>query len=86
MLLVGINVVLMSLTAGSMSYGPFSSLAQLAWYRYGSLGFLVCGALLPAIGLKVFSRSRWAPTAIAVWALVVLFAFVSYVFLSGRGV
>ena len=85
-MLLGVNAVLMGLLAMSFGQGPYSSTGQELWYRYGSLGLFVFGAVLPAVALFVFRRSRWAVFFSMAWMLAALLAFVSYVMNSGGGV
>jgi hypothetical protein len=84
---IGLNTVLMGLMASSFAIGPYSSWAQELWYRYGSLGFLLCGAILPALALALGARrSRTATNALTVWMIVALFLCFGYAFRSGGGV
>ena len=85
-LLLGVNALLMGLLALSFGQGPYSSAEQEVWYRYGSLGFFVAGAVLPAIALFTFRRSRWLILASTAWMSAVLLGFVWFVMMSGGGV
>ena len=84
---LSINGLLMGLTALSFTQGPYSSPEQELWYRYGSLGFLLAGAVVPALILSWRAR-RWRRAAMAttLWMVVTLVAFLSYALLSGGGV
>jgi hypothetical protein len=84
--LLGINAVLMGLLAASFVQGPYSSNEQELWYRYGSLGFFLAGAALPAIALFAARRSRWIIVASTAWMLVCLLAFAWFAMMSGGGV
>ena len=67
LVMLGINALLIGLLAFSFSHGPYSSRGQELWYRYGSIGFLVAGAVLPALALWLGAlRSRWAIIALTV--------------------
>ena len=85
-LLLGVNALLMGLLAVSFGQGPYSSAEQELWYRYGSLSFFVAGAVLPAIVLIAFRRSRWVVGASSAWMLAVLFACVWFAMMSSGGV
>ncbi len=85
--LVGINGLLMGLLALAFARGPYSSLEQELWYRYGSLGFVLIGAVLPAVALMLgVRRSQWGLVALVLWMIATLFAFVVYALRSGGGV
>lgn len=85
-LLLGVNALLMGLLALSFGQGPYSSAEQELWYRYGSLSFFVVGAILPAVALFAFRRSRWVVGASTAWMLIVLFACGWFAMMSGGGV
>lgn len=86
-MVLGINALLIGLLAFSFAWGPYSSPQQELWYRYGSIGFLLAGAVLPATALWLGAmRSQRAIVAIIVWMIAVLAACVVYAFLSGGGV
>ena len=81
------NTLIIGLVALSFGQGPYSSHGQELWYRYGSLGFLLGGAVLPAIALLLgASRSRGMMGALAAWMAATFVAFCGYVFMSGGGV
>jgi hypothetical protein len=84
--LVGINTMLMGLLAASFVQGPYSSSEQELWYRYGSLGFFLAGAALPAIALFAGRRSRRVVVASTAWMLMLLLAFAWFAMMSGGGV
>jgi len=83
--LVAINTALMGLCAASFVRGPFSSFEQELWYRYGSIGFLLAGAALPAV-ILLRGRPRWLVYATAPWMLTALLSFAGWVMVSGGGV
>ena len=83
---LGTNSLLIGLVAASFAQGPYSSAEQELWYRYGSLGFLVGGAVLPAIALFAGRKSRWILTASVAWMVATFVAFAWYVMMSGGGV
>ncbi len=86
-MLVAFNILVMALVASFFSQGPYSSDVQEYWYRYASIGFLLVGAVLPAIALKLYGRrSALVNQVIVVWGLIALVAFFYYVFHSGGGV
>jgi len=80
------NVAAMGLLASNFAPGPFSSAGQELWYRYGSIGFLLLGAIIPA-GTLFFGARRY-PAVIAV-ATLCMFAiwlpFAGYLIMSGGG-
>jgi hypothetical protein len=84
--LLGVNAVLMGLLAATFMQGPYSSTEQELWYRYGSLGFFLAGAALPAIALFAGRRSRWVVIASTTWMLTLLLAFAWFAMMSGGGV
>jgi hypothetical protein len=86
LILLGINTVLIGLTAASFAQGPYSSPQQELWYRYGSLAFLAVGSIVPAIGLLAARRSRTAIGASVALMAATFFAFVWYAMMSGGGV
>ena len=85
--MLGINSLLIGLAALSFSQGPSSSTEQELWYRYGSLGFLLVGAIVPAIALLSGARkSALASNLLTAWMCTALFGFLIYAFYSGGGV
>ena len=84
--LLGINTVLIGLLTASFVQGPYSSGEQELWYRYGSLGFLLAGVVLPAIGLFTARRQRWVIITSTVWMLITLLSFAWFVMMSSGGV
>jgi hypothetical protein len=85
--MLGLNALLIGLLAFSFSQGPYSSREQEVWYRFGSIGFLVAGVVLPGIALWFGAmRSQLAITALVVWMFAVLMACVVYALFSGGGV
>lgn len=86
-MLVAFNILAMGLVAFSFSQGPYSSDVQEYWYRYRSIGFLLGGAILPAIVLKLYGhRSAFVNLAVVAWGLIALIAFLGYVAYSSGGV
>jgi hypothetical protein len=84
---IALNTVLMGFLASSFARGSYSSWGQEVWYRYGSLGFLLFGAILPALALV--SGARRSPRliiALTVWMLAALFFCFYYALMSGGGV
>jgi hypothetical protein len=85
--MLAVNAVLLGLLASSFSQGPYSSFGQEAWYRFGSIGFLLSGAVLPGIALLFGAkRSRGVTIALTIWMMVTLFACLGYALHSGGGV
>jgi len=76
----------MGFFAASFTQGPYFSHEQERWYRYGSLAFVLAGAVLPAIGLFAARRSRWIVGASILWMAAIFGAFLWYIALSGGGV
>jgi len=84
---IALNTLLMGLLASTFVRGPYSSWGQEVWYRYGSLGFLLFGAILPAVALALGARrSRPLIIALTVWMLATLFFSLAYALMSGGGV
>jgi hypothetical protein len=82
-----VNLVILGFLALGFAHGPYSSREQEIWYRYGSIGFLLAGAVLPAAALSLGARrSQGAIIALTAWMLVTLFAAFCYAMLSGGGV
>lgn len=87
LVMLGINTLMIGLLAFSFSHGPYSSQEQELWYRYGSIGFLIAGAVLPAIALRLgVLRRQWAIIALSVWMIAVFIACFIYTLFSGGGV
>ena len=84
--LLAVNLLLMALAASSYAQGPYSSVQQELWYRYGSLGLLLAGAVLPALALIFGRRSFRIAAALTVWMFLTLLAFLWFVMMSGGGV
>lgn len=81
-----LNAAAMSLLALSFMRGPYSSEAQEIWYRYGSLGFLLLGAVIPAATLLLWPRRH--PILMSVttgWMIAVWVPFIGYALMSGGG-
>ena len=83
--LLAINAALMGLCAVSLVRGPYSSIEQELWYGYGSLGFLLAGAALPAFAL-FRGRPRWLVYGTVPWMMVSLLGFAAWIMMSGGGV
>lgn len=84
--LLGLNTVLMGLLAVSFGQGPYSSGQQTLWYRYGSLGLFLAGAVLPAVALVAGRRSFRIVAVATAWMLLTLLAFAWFAMMSGGGV
>jgi hypothetical protein len=85
--MVIVNALLIGLIAVAFAEGPYSSRGQELWYRYGSLGFLLAGAILPAVALALGARRSVGLTVgLTVWMLAVLLACLGYASISGGGV
>jgi hypothetical protein len=84
---IALNALLMGSLVSVFAFGPYSSLEQELWYRYGSLGFLLFGAILPAVALAFGARrSSTLMLLLISWMLCVLVAFLGYAMMSGGGV
>lgn len=80
------NVAAMGLLASSFAFGPYSSAEQELWYRYGSIGFLLLGVIMPA-GALLFGARRY-PAVIAgatAWMFAIWLPFAGYLLMSGGG-
>ncbi len=85
--MLALNSLIIGLAALSFSQGPYSSREQELWYRYGSLGFLLVGVIVPAIALLSGARrSAWATALLTAGMLAAFVGFLVYVFYSGGGV
>ena len=85
--LLALNSLLIGLLAWSFTQGPYHNHQQVVWYRYGSLGFLFAGALLPAVALLLGAyRSRRAVGLLVKWMTATLLTCFVYACLSGGGV
>lgn len=81
------NLLAIGFLASAFATGSYSSWEQQAWYRYGSLGFLFFGAIVPAAGMAtVARRSPLVTNILMVWMIAVLFACFVYAVMSGGGV
>lgn len=84
---IALNALLMGSLAAGFAFGPYSSLGQEIWYRYGSLGFLFFGAILPAVALVLGARrSSTLMLLLIPWMLCILVVFLGYAMMSGGGV
>ena len=82
--LIGLNALLMGPLFLGFSEGPYPSFKQELWYGYGSLGFLLAGAVLPALALFLgVGRSATAMTILVGWMVAMLGACLVYVVVSG---
>jgi hypothetical protein len=81
-----LNTLFMGLLTANFVQGPYSSSQQELWYRYGSLGLFLVGAVLPAFALVYGRRSFWIVAAATVWMLLILLTFVWFGMMSGGGV
>lgn len=84
--MLAVNVVIIGLLTASMVQGPYSNREQELWYRYGSLGFFIAGAALPAVALFAVRRSRSVVVASTAWMLAMLLGFVWFGAMSSGGV
>ena len=84
--MLAINTLLVGGATLSFSQGPYSSAGQEIWYRYGSLGLFLIGAIIPAFALLLGARRSSLATAFLImWMLAALFTFLVYAFYSGGG-
>ncbi len=81
-----VNIVIIGFFTASMAQGPYSSREQELWYRYGSLGFLISGVVLPAAVLFVIRRSRATVGLLTAWMAAILLGFTWFLAMSGGGV
>ncbi|MCE7795381.1 hypothetical protein LWE61_02290 [Sphingobium sufflavum] len=85
--MLGINAILIGLLAFSFSHGPYSSREQELWYRYGPLGFLLAGVILPTIAFRFgVLRSQRAVVGLLIWMIATLMACLIYALFSGGGI
>ena len=85
--MIGLNSVLMGLLASTFAFFQFSSREQEIWYRYGSLGFLLFGAILPGVALAIWGRrNRILVAALVVWMIFALILCFAYALNSGGGI
>jgi hypothetical protein len=85
--ITAVNLLLMGGLAIIFSSGPYSSAAQETWYRGGSIGFLIFGAIMPICELLfILRKKRGSIFAVAIWACASLTALLCYVFMSSGGV
>ncbi|HEX8124597.1 MAG TPA: hypothetical protein VF548_03360 [Allosphingosinicella sp.] len=84
--MVSFNALVMGVVALGFASGPYSSFGQELWYRYGSLGFLTGGALLPALAL-IFAPRRlpWMVSTIIAWTVMAFLGFAYYALMAGGG-
>ena len=77
----------MELLASTFAFGPYASVRHEIWYRGGSIGFFIVGAIVPLATSLAFTRRspNWA-SACAIWMFAALLAFLGYVYMSGGGV
>lgn len=81
------TALLTGVAALSLGQGPYSSLGQEIWYRFGSIGFVVAGAGIPAAALWLGARrSIYAMLALLLWMVLVLCGWLFYLMMSGGGV
>ena len=87
LVLVAINTIGMATLASSFATGPYSSFSQEVWYRYGSVCFLLVGAVLPGIGILTVGRRRYSLSVVlTLWMAVALFLCVGYIIQSEGGI
>jgi hypothetical protein len=83
--ILAVNTALIGLATASFTQGPYYSHEQELWYRYGSLGFLMVGVVIPAVALFAGRRSGLVVGASVAWMAMTLFAFIYYAMMSGGG-
>lgn len=81
-----VNIVIIGFFSASMAQGPYSSHEQELWYRYGSLGFLISGVVLPAVAFFVIRRSRATVGFLTAWMAAILLGFMWFAAMSSGGV
>ena len=85
--MLAVNTVFLGLLAWSFSHGPYSSHEQEVWYRYRSIGYFLCGAVLPGIALFFTAkRSLIGTLALGAWMFATLIAAFMYAIMSSGGV
>ena len=84
--LVAINGLFTGLYALSAAQGPYASTQQEVWYRYGSIGFFLIGAVLPAIAVYLGRRSPAILLMSLTWLILTFLGFVFYAMISSGGV
>ncbi|AOW25474.1 hypothetical protein AVM11_08110 [Sphingomonas melonis TY] len=81
------NLIIMGLVALSFASGPYSSFAQMAWYRLGSISFLLLGAVIPSALLFLLpKRCSMTVPALTAWMIAAFVIFAWYMIYSGGGV
>ena len=81
------NGLAMGLVAISFTDGPFYDGTQEFWYRWVSLAFVACGAVLPALALLLADRRPYLTAAgLLGWMIVVFLVFAQYLMVAGGGV
>jgi len=67
----------MGLTVVSFAYGPpYEGHEQELWYRYGSAGFLLIGAIVPAVViLSAIGKQVGTVPLLTLWMFVALLCF-----------
>lgn len=83
---LGINALIFGLLAMTFTQGPYSSWEQELWYRYGSIGLFLGGAILPGIILFGGGRRRVVIRSLTVWMSIALFVGLGFIMLSGGGI
>ena len=84
--MVVVNFVTIGLIALSFAQVRYSSLSQELWYRYGSLGLLVVGAIAPAVLILVRTpRSRSGMALLTAWVIAIFFVSWIYAMYSSGG-
>jgi hypothetical protein len=85
--LLAFNAVTIGCLALAFAQGPYSSWEQELWYRYGSIGFVVVGAIIPAVAMFFGARRSGTMLGItAAWLAVTFLGFCYYALMSGGGV
>ncbi|WP_129586235.1 hypothetical protein [Sphingomonas montana] len=80
------NVVIIEFLTAGMARGPYSSREQELWYRYGSLGFLFTGVIIPAATMLAIRQSRFVVAFLNAWMFAILLGFMWFVAMSSGGV
>jgi hypothetical protein len=83
--MLAVNALLMGATAITFARGPYSSVEQELWYRYGSVGFFIAGFVLPGVVILVRRTAALLLVALS-WLFAVLIAFVIYGMMSSGGI
>lgn len=81
------NISVIGIITVPLAIRGYASSEQALWYRYGSLAFLLVGALTPmAVLLAYGRRSPRAVVAVTMWMIVALLLWTGWLLNSGGGV